>query len=52
MQQVQSNRMRAVDYYEKRQEEALAKENDKIKGKGIRKNDLVLRYNSKLDKAF
>ena len=49
MQQVQLDRMRAIDYYEKRQDEALAKANEKIKGKGIKMNDLVLRYNSKLD---
>ena len=52
MQQVQLDRMRAVEYYEKKQDAALAKANEKMKGKGIRKNDLVLRYNSKLDKTF
>ena len=41
-----------MDYYEKKQDIALAKANKKIKGKGIRKNDMVLRYNSKLDKTF
>ena len=44
--------MRVIDYYDKRQDEALSKTNEKIKGKGIKKNDLVLRYNSKLDKTF
>ena len=44
--------MRAFDYYEKRQDEALAKFYEKIKGKRMKKNDLLLRYNSKLDKTF
>ena len=34
------------------QEQALAKVNQKIKNKDIKGDDLVLRYNSKLDKTF
>ena len=44
--------MNALKYYEKKQDKALAKMNDKVKKKGIVKGDLVLRYNSKLDKTF
>ena len=38
--------------YEQKQEKALARVNEKIKKKGHEKGDLVLRYNSKLDKTF
>ena len=41
-----------MEYYEQKQDKALAKLNDKVKKKGIVKDDLVLRYNSKLDKTF
>ena len=34
------------------QDVAIKRVNAKIKGKGIAKGDLVLRYNSKLDKTF
>ena len=52
LQEVQLDRVNALDYYEKMQDEALAKINKKIKNKGIMKGDLVLRYNSRLDKTF
>ena len=34
------------------QDKALVRENQKVKRKGILQGDLVLRYNSKLDKTF
>ena len=46
------DRVQALEYYEQKQDKALAKLNDKVKKKGIVKDDLVLRYNSKLDKTF
>ena len=52
LQEVQLDRMVALEYYEKMQEQALAKVNQKIKNKDIKGDDLVLRYNSKLDKTF
>ena len=52
LQEVQLDRMVALEYYEKMQEKALAKVNQKIKNKDIKGDDLVLRYNSKLDKTF
>ena len=41
-----------MEYYEQKQEKALARLNEKTKKKGIVKGDLVLRYNSRLDKTF
>ena len=52
LQKVQLDRMSAIEYYERTQDRALEKANKKIKKKGIAKGDLVLRYNSKLDKTF
>ena len=52
LQKVQLDRMKALDYYEKMQEKVLATINAKIKAKGIKEGDLVLQYNSKLDKTF
>ncbi|NHV87543.1 hypothetical protein, partial [Escherichia coli] len=52
LQEVQLDRMKALDYYEKMQEKVMAKVNEKVKAKGIKEGDLVLRYNSKLDKTF
>ena len=46
------DRMKALEYYEKMQDKVLARVNEKVKEKGITKGDLVLRYNSKLDKTF
>ena len=46
------DRMKALEYYEKMQDKVLARVNKKVKEKGITKGDLVLRYNSKLDKTF
>ncbi|MCO5573942.1 hypothetical protein L7F22_027720 [Adiantum nelumboides] len=44
--------MSALEHYGQMQEKALEKINEKVKKKGIKKHDLVLRYNSKLDKTF
>ena len=52
LREVQLDRMVALEYYEKMQEKALAKVNQKIKNKDIKGGDLVLCYNSKLDKTF
>ncbi|MCO5576352.1 hypothetical protein L7F22_030161 [Adiantum nelumboides] len=52
LQEVQLDRLNALQHYEKMQDKALGKINKKIKDKGIKKGDLVLRYNSKLDKTF
>ena len=52
LQEVQLDRMRALEHYEKVQEKTLSRENEKVKKKGIAKGDLVLHYNSKLDKTF
>ena len=46
------DRMKALEYYEKMQDKVLARVNEKVKEKGITKGNLVLRYNSKLDKTF
>ncbi|MCO5582167.1 hypothetical protein L7F22_036057 [Adiantum nelumboides] len=52
LQEVQLDQMSALEHYEKMQDRALEKINKKIKEKGIVKGDLVLQYNSKLDKTF
>ena len=52
MQEVQVDRMNALEYYVKMQDKALEKLNEKLKNKGIIKGNLVLHYNSKLDKTF
>ena len=52
LQQVQLDRLQALEHYEMMQEENLKRVNAKIKSKGLVKDDLVLRYNSKLDKTF
>ena len=52
LQEVQLDKMRALEHYEMMQDKALARENQKVKRKGILQGDLVLRYNSKLDKTF
>ena len=44
--------MKALDYYEKMQEKVLARVNEKVKVKGNKDGDLVLRYISKLYKTF
>ena len=44
--------MKALEYYEKMKDKMLARVNEKVKEKGITKGDLVLHYNSKLDKIF
>ncbi|MCO5594736.1 hypothetical protein L7F22_048769 [Adiantum nelumboides] len=52
LQEVQLDRMSALEHYGQMQEKALEKINEKVKSKGIKKHDLVLHYNSKLDKTF
>ncbi|MCO5576439.1 hypothetical protein L7F22_030249 [Adiantum nelumboides] len=52
LQEVQLDRMSALEHYGQMQDKALVKINEKVKIKGIMKHDLVLRYNSKLDKTF
>ena len=52
LQEVQLDRVRALEHYQMAQEKTLARKNQKVKSKGILKGDLVLRYNSKLDKTF
>ena len=48
----QLNRSLALEHYESMQDAALKHVNAKVKSKGIVKGNLVLRYNSKLDKLF
>ena len=52
LQEVHLDRMKALEYYEKMQDKVLARVNEKVKEKGTTKDDLVLHYNSKLDKSF
>ena len=49
---VQLDRLTAFEYYMKMQEKNMQRVNEQFKDKGILKGDLVLRYNSKLDKTF
>ncbi|MCO5603956.1 hypothetical protein L7F22_058113 [Adiantum nelumboides] len=42
----------ALDHYEKALQTSQEKENEKVKDKGIKKEDLELRHNSKLDNTF
>ena len=42
----------ALEHYENMQDVALKHINAQVKSKGILKGDMVLRYNSKLDKTF
>ena len=42
----------ALEHYMKMQERNMQRVNEKIKDKGIHKGDIVLRYNSRLDKTF
>ncbi|MCO5583890.1 hypothetical protein L7F22_037806 [Adiantum nelumboides] len=52
IQEVQLDKMNALKQNEQMQDKALAKINEKVKSKDLRKEDFVLRYNSKLDKTF
>ena len=52
LQEVQLDKMSSLDHYMQMQDKALEKANKKVKEKGIKEGDLVLRYNSKLDKTF
>ena len=52
LQRVRLDRMNALEHYEKMQGQTLEKMNKKVKDKGIKEGNLVLRYNSKLDNTF
>ncbi|MCO5594211.1 hypothetical protein L7F22_048236 [Adiantum nelumboides] len=52
LQEVQLDRMSALEHYGPMQDKALENINEKVKSKGIMKHDLVLHYNNKLDKTF
>ncbi|MCO5559676.1 hypothetical protein L7F22_013277 [Adiantum nelumboides] len=52
LQKVQLCRMSALEHYGQMQDKALEKINEKVKIKGIKKHDLVLHYNNKLEKTF
>ena len=52
LEEAQLNRSLALEHYESMQDAAPKRVNAKVKSKGIVKGDLVLRYNSKLDKSF
>ena len=52
MQSLQLDRVLAFEHYEQVLKTSQAKANDKVKDKGIKKGDMVLRYNSKLEKTF
>ena len=52
LQRVKLDKMGALEHCEKMQDRTLEKINKKVKDKGIKKGDLVLRYNSKLDSTF
>ncbi|MCO5558350.1 hypothetical protein L7F22_011931 [Adiantum nelumboides] len=52
LQEVQLDRMGALEHYGQMQNKALEKISKKVKSKGIKKHDLVLGYNSKLNKTF
>ena len=41
LQEIQLDRMRALEHYEQMQNKALAKINEKVNSKGIKKDDLV-----------
>ncbi|MCO5573334.1 hypothetical protein L7F22_027103 [Adiantum nelumboides] len=52
LQCLQLDRALALEYYEQVLKTSQAKSNAKVKDKGIKKGDMVLRYNSKLDSTF
>ena len=52
LQRVKLDRMSALEHYETMQGQSLEKMNKKVKDKGIKEGNLVLRYNSKLDNTF
>ena len=52
LQRVKLDRMSALEHYEKMQGQTIEKMNKKVKDKGIKEGNLVLRYNSKLDNTF
>ena len=41
-----------MEHYEQMQDKALAKINERVKSKGIKKDESILCYNSKLDQTF
>ncbi|MCO5608154.1 hypothetical protein L7F22_062360 [Adiantum nelumboides] len=52
LQCLQLDRALALEHYEQVLKTSQAKANAKVKDKGIKKGDMVLRYNSKLDRTF
>ncbi|MCO5593424.1 hypothetical protein L7F22_047438 [Adiantum nelumboides] len=52
LQCLQLDRALALEHYEQVLKTSQAKANAKVKDKGIKKSDMVLRYNSKLDSTF
>ncbi|MCO5611042.1 hypothetical protein L7F22_065292 [Adiantum nelumboides] len=52
LQCLQLDRALALEHYEQFLKTSQAKANAKVKDKGIKKGDMVLRYNSKLDSTF
>ncbi|MCO5591266.1 hypothetical protein L7F22_045247 [Adiantum nelumboides] len=52
LQCLQLDRALALEHYEQVSKTSQAKANAKVKDKGIKKGDMVLRYNSKLDSTF
>ena len=52
LQRVKLDRMSTLEHYEKMRGQTLEKMNKKVKDKGIKEGNLVLRYNSKLDNTF
>ncbi|MCO5594343.1 hypothetical protein L7F22_048373 [Adiantum nelumboides] len=52
LQCLQLDRALALEHYEQVLKTSQAKANAKVKDKGIKKGDMVLRYNSKLDSTF
>lgn len=52
LQEMQLDRGRALEYYMKWQEKKIEQANEQVTNKNIEKGDLVLLYNSRLDKTF
>ena len=52
LQIIQLDRESAFEHYESMQLKRQEKENEKVKNKDIKKRDLVLKYESKLDSTF
>ena len=52
LQELQLDRVKALEYYEQLKKKHIDSVNAGIKDKGINEGELVLRYNNKLDKTF